>query len=203
MVSMAANTGEALEKVVERKYPMHLDLMPDLAKISEAYARRKENSVSRTSTTCSRSGCAPWSRTRRCSGIPATVRVRARRRVPGHQPPAARIVDAVAGGHRNLMVVGDDAQSIYSSARTSPTSSASRIATRRESRPPRDQLPQLAAGSTSPTRRSPTTASSSPRTSPPPTRRGRFPNSSPSSVPTSRRRSSRSGFRSSRKRGWR
>ena len=36
------------------------------------------------------------------------------RRVPGHQPPPGRHRDDLLGGDRNLMVVGDDAQSIYS-----------------------------------------------------------------------------------------
>ena len=38
---------------------------------------------------------------------------RARRRVPGHQPRPVPLLQLLAGEHRNLAVVGDDAQSIY------------------------------------------------------------------------------------------
>ncbi|MBI2920258.1 MAG: ATP-dependent helicase, partial [Planctomycetes bacterium] len=115
MVSMAANTGETLEKVVERKYPMHLELLPDLMKIASAYARRKE-----------KLGIADFDDLLtlwlRAMEEDADVRGEFQRRfayvlVDEYQDTnllQAKIVDRVAGAHRNLMVVGDDAQSIYS-----------------------------------------------------------------------------------------
>jgi hypothetical protein len=46
--------------------------------------------------------------------VSGAVRAHPRGRVPGHQPPAGRVIRLMAGRRSNLMVVGDDCQAIYS-----------------------------------------------------------------------------------------
>ncbi|MEK7466873.1 MAG: ATP-dependent helicase [Planctomycetota bacterium] len=115
MISMAANTRETLEAVVQRRYPMHFDLMQHLVAIQGSYAARKKDL-----------GVADFDDLLtlwlQAMDENEEVRDEFRRRfayvlVDEYQDTnilQAKIVDHLAFAHRNLMVVGDDAQSIYS-----------------------------------------------------------------------------------------
>ncbi len=115
MISMAANTREPIEKVVEKRYPMHFDLVNHLQAIQGSYAARKKDL-----------GIADFDDLLtlwlQAMDENEEVRDEFRRRfayvlVDEYQDTnvlQAKIVDHLAFAHRNLMVVGDDAQSIYS-----------------------------------------------------------------------------------------
>ncbi|MCC6737486.1 MAG: ATP-dependent helicase, partial [Planctomycetia bacterium] len=115
MISMAANTREPVERVVEKRYPMHGDLTAHLQAIAGSYAARKKDL-----------GIADFDDLLtlwlQAMDEDEEIRGEFRRRfayvlVDEYQDTnvlQARIVDHLAAGHRNLMVVGDDAQSIYS-----------------------------------------------------------------------------------------
>ena len=80
-----------------------------------AYRERKRAAqrVPTTTTCCSR-GSASSTRRRDGRAARRLLRPRPRGRVPGHQPLQGDIVDGMAKVRRNVAVVGDDAQAIYS-----------------------------------------------------------------------------------------
>ncbi|MCE9584512.1 MAG: ATP-dependent helicase [Planctomycetes bacterium] len=115
MISMAANTLEPMKEVVTRRYPMHLDLLQELETWQGTYAARKMD----LGIVDFDDLLTLWLR---AMDQDAEVRSEFQRRfayvmVDEYQDTnllQAKIVDHLAAAHRNLMVVGDDAQSIYS-----------------------------------------------------------------------------------------
>ncbi|NUN47313.1 MAG: ATP-dependent helicase [Candidatus Brocadiae bacterium] len=115
IVSMAANTGRSIADVVEQRHPSHGDLVGEIERIAGIYAHRKQS----LGIVDFDDLLTLWLRALKEN---EDIRLEYQRRfawvlVDEYQDTnilQAELVDLLAGGHRNLMVVGDDAQSIYS-----------------------------------------------------------------------------------------
>jgi len=115
MISLARNTDGALEDVIKSRYSYFLHLSPEIHEIALRYERKKIEihvmDFDDLLTQCRRL----------LQDHPDVLKTLSRRfehvLVDEYQDTnllQAEIVDFLASGHRNLMVVGDDSQSIYS-----------------------------------------------------------------------------------------
>ncbi len=113
--SMAQNLDKPLEGVLSERYPQLEEYFDDIGKILKAYAKRKleTNSMDFDDLLC---------KTLELLKTNADIRERYQEKfravlVDEYQdtnPIQSRLIDLFAERHRHLMVVGDDAQSIYS-----------------------------------------------------------------------------------------
>jgi len=114
IMSLAVNTGTPLEEVINSRYPYFLTYLDDIRAVAELYGRRKrEQNVMDFDDLL-----LNW---RRLFLEYPDIGDEYRRRflhilVDEYQDTNAlqgELTDLLGNGHRNLMVVGDDAQSIY------------------------------------------------------------------------------------------
>ncbi len=113
--SFSRNSKISIEETVEAKYPKFFDFLPEIEDISRAFARRKleSNLMDFDDLLLKLSELLKAN---------AAVRERLARQfkyilVDEYQdtnPIQGDIVDALGSAHKNILVVGDDAQSIYS-----------------------------------------------------------------------------------------
>lgn len=115
MISLALNTENALEEVIASRYPFFLHLSPEIHQIACLYEQKKKD-LSVMDFDDLLANCRRLLREH-----PDILHTLSRRfehvLVDEYQDTnilQADIVDLLASGHRNLMVVGDDSQSIYS-----------------------------------------------------------------------------------------
>ena len=115
ILSLAANTEKGIRTIVEAKYPFFLFLIAEIEELGRHYQRKKKeaNLVDFDDLLLN------WKRL--LAEFPEVGESYSRRfqhvLVDEYQDTnliQAEIVDRMAGAHGNLMVVGDDAQSIYS-----------------------------------------------------------------------------------------
>ena len=115
ILSFTLNTGDSLEKVVLRRYAGYKDRLPDMERVFDRYAGRKaEMNVMDFDDLL-----VLWLRL--MEERPEVLKKYQEQfrhvLVDEYQDTnhlQGRLIDLLAGGHKNLMVVGDDAQSIYS-----------------------------------------------------------------------------------------
>jgi DNA helicase-2/ATP-dependent DNA helicase PcrA len=115
MISLALNTETALEDVISSRYPFFLHLSREIHQIACLYNQKKKD-LSVMDFDDLLANCRRLLREQ-----PDILQTLSRRfehvLVDEYQDTnilQADIVDLLASGHRNLMVVGDDSQSIYS-----------------------------------------------------------------------------------------
>ncbi len=115
IISLSANTKKSIEDVVLQKYPYFFTFITDILKVALRYRIRKKelNVMDFDDLLCN------WEEL--LSNFPDVLDLYAERflhiLVDEYQDTniiQAKILDLLAGTHRNLMVVGDDSQSIYS-----------------------------------------------------------------------------------------
>ena len=115
MISLALNTERTLEDVVESRYPFFLHLSQEIHSIAQRYEQKKKElqvmDFDDLLANCRRL-------LRDHSDVLQTLSQRFEYVLVDEYQDTnilqAEIVDDLASGHRNLMVVGDDSQSIYS-----------------------------------------------------------------------------------------
>jgi len=115
MISLTVNTQSTLEEVIASRYPFFLHLSPELHQIACLYEQRKKDlnvmDFDDLLANCRRL-------LREHSDILQTLSHRFHHVLVDEYQDTniiqADMVDLLASGHRNLMVVGDDSQSIYS-----------------------------------------------------------------------------------------
>ncbi|MDP9291448.1 MAG: ATP-dependent helicase, partial [Verrucomicrobiota bacterium] len=113
--SFSINTGEPMEKILAEKYPYFLPLLPQLDEMQKKYERRKKSAnsldfddllVKSLQMLQNNGGLLDFYRDQfqfiLVDEYQDTNRIQ------------ADFIDILAAKHRNVMVVGDDAQSIYS-----------------------------------------------------------------------------------------
>jgi DNA helicase-2/ATP-dependent DNA helicase PcrA len=115
MSSLAASTRVPLEVVLESHYPMFLDLTDAIAQVLHRYALRKRAHQMLDYDDL----LGEWLRLlEEHADVAADLSARFRHVLVDEYQDTnaiqARIVDLVAAAHRNVCVVGDDSQSIYS-----------------------------------------------------------------------------------------
>ncbi|MBD3379214.1 MAG: AAA family ATPase [Candidatus Omnitrophica bacterium] len=115
MISLSTNTGKGLDRIIEERYPYFSNFFPEIKEIGEFYAKKKKDSGNMDYDDL----LSKWKWL--LENLPS-----ARRRfteqfryimVDEYQDTnyiQAEIIDILAGHHGNVLVVGDDAQSIYS-----------------------------------------------------------------------------------------
>lgn len=115
IIGLAKNTGEHFENVIESRFPFITPILEEAKKVQELYEERKHRLQLMdfddllVNTHCllhSNESICEWFRERFLHVL-----------VDEYQDTnqiQSEIVDILALGHRNLMAVGDDAQSIYS-----------------------------------------------------------------------------------------
>lgn len=115
MISLALNTEDTLEEVIESRYPFFLHLSPEIHQIACRYEQKKKD-LSVMDFDDLLINCRLLLRQH-----PDILQTLSQRflhvLVDEYQDTniiQADMVDLLASGHRNLMVVGDDSQSIYS-----------------------------------------------------------------------------------------
>jgi DNA helicase-2/ATP-dependent DNA helicase PcrA len=115
LFSLAVNTGEPLEDIVERRYPYFRHLIPQIEALRDIYARKKLETNSMDFDDLLEKPL------RLFRERPEILRIYQRQfewiLVDEYQDTnllQAEFVDLLAAPQNNLMVVGDDAQSIYS-----------------------------------------------------------------------------------------
>jgi DNA helicase II / ATP-dependent DNA helicase PcrA len=115
MISLTVNTGRTLEEVIVSRYPFFLHLSQELHQIACLYEQKKKDlnvmDFDDLLANCRRL-------LREHSDILQTLSQRFQYVLVDEYQDTniiqADMVDLLASGHRNLMVVGDDSQSIYS-----------------------------------------------------------------------------------------
>jgi len=115
MISLALNTETTLEEVIASRYPFFLHLSPEILQIACLYEQKKKDlSVMDFDDLLANCRRLLWEH-------PDILHTLSQRfqyvLVDEYQDTniiQADMVDLLASGHRNLMVVGDDSQSIYS-----------------------------------------------------------------------------------------
>ncbi|HPL66690.1 MAG TPA: UvrD-helicase domain-containing protein, partial [Smithellaceae bacterium] len=115
MISLALNTESTLEEVIASRYPFFVHLSPDIHQIACRYEQKKRD-------LCVMDFDDLLINCRRLLlDHPDVLQILSGRflhlLVDEYQDTniiQAQIIDLLASGHRNLMVVGDDSQSIYS-----------------------------------------------------------------------------------------
>ncbi len=115
LFSLSANTGHSVRKLVEQKYRYFHRLIPDLEAMQLAYDQKKQETNSLDFDDL-------LAKTLAIFALNTDVLADYQRRfqhvlVDEYQDTnllQARMVDLLGAGHGNVMVVGDDAQSIYS-----------------------------------------------------------------------------------------
>jgi len=115
MISMALNTASTLEDVISSRYPFFLHLSPEIHQIARLYEQKKKD-LSVMDFDDLLANCRRLLREH-----PDILQTLSQRfqyvLVDEYQDTniiQADMIDLLASGHRNLMVVGDDSQSIYS-----------------------------------------------------------------------------------------
>ncbi len=115
MISLTVNTENTLEDVIASRYPFFLHFSPEIHQIACLYDRKKKDLEVMDFDDLLANG------RRLLREHPDVLQALSRRfhhvLVDEYQDTnilQADIVDLLASGHRNLMVVGDDSQSIYS-----------------------------------------------------------------------------------------
>ncbi len=115
MISLALNTETTLEEVIASRYPFFLHLSPEILQIARLYEQKKKD-LSVMDFDDLLANCRRLLREH-----PDILHTLSQRfqyvLVDEYQDTniiQADMVDLLASGHRNLMVVGDDSQSIYS-----------------------------------------------------------------------------------------
>lgn len=115
IISLAVNTENTLEDVLESRYPFFLHLRPEIHSIARRYAQKKKELQVMDFDDLLVNG------RRLLREHPDVLQTLSQRfqyvLVDEYQDTnvlQAEMVDLIASGHRNLMVVGDDSQSIYS-----------------------------------------------------------------------------------------
>jgi DNA helicase-2/ATP-dependent DNA helicase PcrA len=115
ILSLAANTEKSINSIVEAKYPFFLSLVPEIEKVASHYKTKKKEA----SLVDFDDLLLHWKIL--LTEFPQLGESYSRKfkhiLVDEYQDTnliQAEIVDCLAGTHGNLMVVGDDAQSIYS-----------------------------------------------------------------------------------------
>ena len=115
VLSLSANTGRPIEQIVTQQYPWFEEVVPDLGRIARFYAerKRKANAMDYDDLLLNL--------LKLLTEHPETAELYGRQflslLVDEFQDTnrlQSDIVDRLAARHRNVMVVGDDAQSIYS-----------------------------------------------------------------------------------------
>jgi DNA helicase II / ATP-dependent DNA helicase PcrA len=115
MISLAVNTGSTLEDVIVSRYPFFLHLSPELHQIACLYAKKKKD-LNVMDFDDLLANCRLLLREHQDVRQLLSSRFQ-HVLVDEYQDTniiQAEIIDLLASGHRNLMVVGDDSQSIYS-----------------------------------------------------------------------------------------
>jgi DNA helicase-2/ATP-dependent DNA helicase PcrA len=115
MISLALNTETTLEELIASRYPFFLHLSPEILQIARLYEQKKKDlSVMDFDDLLANCRRLLWEH-------PDILHTLSQRfqyvLVDEYQDTniiQADMVDLLASGHRNLMVVGDDSQSIYS-----------------------------------------------------------------------------------------
>ena len=114
IISLAVNTESTLEDVLESRYPFFLHLSPEIHSIARRYAQKKKELQVMDFDDLLANG------RRLLREHPDVLQTLSQRfqyvLVDEYQDTnvlQAEMVDLIASGHRNLMVVGDDSQSIY------------------------------------------------------------------------------------------
>ena len=113
--SFVVNTERPIEELLAEKFPYFLPLLEQIKDVHARYERRRKRPTRWTSTTCSKRRCA-------CCKEHEEIAAFYRRQfqfilVDEYQDTnkiQADFIDMLAAEHQNVMVVGDDAQSIYS-----------------------------------------------------------------------------------------
>ncbi len=115
MISLALNTETTLENVISSRYPFFLHLSPEIHQIARLYEQKKKD-LSVMDFDDLLANCRRLLREH-----PDILQTLSQRfqyvLVDEYQDTniiQADMIDLLASGHRNLMVVGDDSQSIYS-----------------------------------------------------------------------------------------
>ena len=107
------STPGALSEVLRGARAALRPARAEIVSVFQRYRERKRLGNAWTTTTC----CLMWKRlldeVEAAAQLPG-LRPRPRRRVPGHQPPPGRHRGRHGRVKKNVMVVGDDAQAIYS-----------------------------------------------------------------------------------------
>lgn len=114
LISKQINTGRPLQDLVEQAYPQYLDFVPDLHKIAERYAdRKREQSVMDFDDLLVRMVELLRDHPDRRERIARGVRYLLVDEYQDTNPLQAQITGMISFLHHNLMVVGDEAQSVY------------------------------------------------------------------------------------------
>ncbi len=113
--SMAQNLDRPLEDVLDERYPQLEDFFEDIIKIQGTYEKRKleTNAVDFDDLLCKTLKLLEEHKEVR-EGYQQKFRAILVDEYQDTNPVQSRMIDLLAGKHKHLMVVGDDAQSIYS-----------------------------------------------------------------------------------------
>lgn len=115
VISFASNTGKSVEDIVSDKYPSFEPLVPEIQQVAARYAEKKRERFAFDYDDL----LTEWLRLmNEHAEVHASLAGRFRYLLVDEYQDTnkvqADLVDRLAEVHRNLMVVGDDAQSIYS-----------------------------------------------------------------------------------------
>lgn len=115
IISLALNTGEPLELILEERYPYYLEFSEEIAQIRQAYEVRKQKANALDFDDLLEK---PLRLLRQHEAIAQRYRQQFQFILVDEYQDTNRLqadfIDALGREHGNVMVVGDDAQSIYS-----------------------------------------------------------------------------------------
>ncbi|MFH1406543.1 MAG: ATP-dependent helicase [Candidatus Omnitrophota bacterium] len=115
MAGLAADTAMSVDDIVKEKYSFYAELLPEIKKVMERYALRKKKLNLLDYADLLTKWLLLLNEAKEAQDLYRNKFLHIL--VDEYQDTnliQARIIDNLAAGHRNLMVVGDDAQSIYS-----------------------------------------------------------------------------------------
>ncbi|MEM1294091.1 MAG: UvrD-helicase domain-containing protein [Verrucomicrobiota bacterium] len=115
MFSLSLNTETKLQRILERRYPYFAELGDTIARIQKAYEAKKKvtNNVDFDDLLVKTTELLEKDEDL-CEFYRRQFQFVMVDEYQDTNTIQARMIDCFAGGHKNLMVVGDDAQSIYS-----------------------------------------------------------------------------------------